>query len=405
MDTQVDALAPTSERPVRSDFLVFGSPAIEQDEIDEVVDSLKSGWISTGPKVARFESHFAEYIGAPFARALNSCTAGLHLSLLVAGVGPGDEVITTPMTFAATGNVIVHVGATPVFVDIDRATMNIDPAAIEAAITPRTKAILPVHFAGRPCDMDPILDCASRHGLVVIEDAAHAIEAWYHGRKVGTLGDLSCFSFYVTKNLVTGEGGMVTTANEEWAHAIERWGLHGLSRGAWKRYSDEGFKHYEVVYPGFKYNMMDIQAAMGIHQLRRVDANHVRREQIWARYDEAFADLPVFTPAPAEPDTVHARHLYTLLLDTDAVGFERDSFQQALFVDNIGTGIHFVALHLHPFYRETFGYHRGQFPNAEWVSDRTISLPLSAKLTDDDVEDVVAAVRRAMTAPVWGGQA
>ena len=203
----------------------------------------------------------------------------------------------------------------------------------------------------------------------MIEDAAHAIEAWYHGRKVGTLGDLSCFSFYVTKNLVTGEGGMVTTANEEWAHAIERWGLHGLSRGAWKRYSDEGFRHYEVVYPGFKYNMMDIQAAMGIHQLRRVDANHARREQIWARYDDAFAGPSrVHVPAPAESDTVHARHLYTLLLDIDEVDFDRDGFSRALFTDNIGTGIHFVALHLHPFYQETYGYRRGQFPNAEWVS-------------------------------------
>ena len=392
------------QRPVRSEFLVFGSPAIEQAEIDEVVDSLKSGWISTGPKVARFETQFAEYIGVPYARALNSCTAGLHLSLLVAGVGPGDEVITTPMTFAATANVIVHAGAKPVFVDVDRESMNIDPAAIEAAVTPRTKAILPVHFAGRPCDMDPILECAGRHGLVVIEDAAHAIESWYHGRKVGTLGDLSCFSFYVTKNIVTGEGGMVTTKNEEWSQAIERWGLHGLSRGAWKRYSDEGFRHYEVVYPGFKYNMMDIQAALGIHQLRRVDAYHARREQIWARYDEAFADLPVRTPSPQEPDTVHARHLYTLLLDVDEIRMGRDSFQQALFVDNIGTGIHFVALHLHPFYQETFGYHRGQFPNAEWISDRTISLPLSAKLTDDDVDDVVAAVRRACLAPSQGAE-
>ena len=299
------------------------------------------------------------------------------------------------MTFAATANVIEHVGAHPVFVDVDPISMNIDPAAIEAAITPRTRAIIPVHFAGRPCDMDRILAIAAKHGLIVIEDAAHAIEAEYHGRKVGTIGDLACFSFYVTKNLVTGEGGMVTTEREDWAQDIERYALHGLSRGAWQRYSDEGFKHYEVVYPGYKYNMMDIQAAIGLHQVGRLGSYHDRREEIWRRYDAAFADLPMITPAPAEENTVHARHLYTLLIDIDALEFDRDRFQEMLFEDNIGTGVHFVALHLHPFYREMYGYRRGDFPAAEWISDRTLSLPLSAKLTDADVDDVIAAVTRA----------
>lgn len=382
------------DRPIRQEFLVFGSPMIEEPEIAEVVDSLRSGWISTGPKVARFEEGFRRYVGSEHAKALNSCTAGLHLSLLVAGVKPGDEVITTPMTFGATANVIVNVGARPVFVDIDRSSMNIDPEGLQRAIGPATRAMMPVHFAGRPCDMDAIMCVAREHGLPVIEDAAHATEAWYHDRKIGTIGDLTCFSFYVTKNLVTGEGGMVTTSRGDWAEDLERYALHGLSRGAWKRYSDEGFKHYEVVYPGFKYNMMDLQAALGIHQLERLERYLARRQEIWRRYDEAFADLPVMTPAPEEPGTRHARHLYTLLLDIDRMGVERDTFQQAMHTENIGTGIHFISVHMHPYYRRKFGYGRGDFPMAEFISDRTISLPLSAKLSDEDVEDVIAAVRR-----------
>lgn len=386
-----------SGRPARKDFLVFGSPMVEEPEIDEVVKTLRSGWLSTGPKVAHFEEMFKDYIGSDYALALNSCTAGLHLSMLVSGLGPGDEVITTPMTFAATANAITHIGARPVFVDVDRLTMNIDPAQIEAAITPRTKAIMPVHFAGRPCDMDPILEIAGRHNLLVIEDAAHAIEAEYKGRKIGAIGDLTCFSFYVTKNMVTGEGGMVTTNNAEWAEKLQIYGLHGMSKGAWSRYSDEGFKHYQVVYPGYKYNMMDIQAAMGIHQLPRIERYLTRREEVWRRYDKAFADLPVIIPAPAEANTKHARHLYTLLVDTDKLQISRDTFQQALQEENIGTGIHFIALHLHPYYADTYGYKRGDFPNAEFVSDRTISLPLSAKLTDEDVEDVVSAVKKVLS--------
>ena len=376
----------------RREFLVFGNPRIEEEEIAEVVDSLRSGWLSTGPKVAKFEEMFRDYTGSRYAKAVNSCTAGLHLSLIVAGIGAGDEVITTPMTFAATANSIVHVGAKPVFVDIDRRSMNIDPDLIEGAVTRRTKAIVPVHFAGRPCDMDAITEIANKYNLAVIEDAAHSVESWYKGRKIGNIGDLTAFSFYVTKNVVTGEGGMVTTNNREWANRIERYALHGLSKGAWKRYSDEGFKHYQVVCPGFKYNMMDIQAALGIHQLARVEGYLERRQAVWQRYDEALRDLPVITPAPQEPDTVHGRHLYTLLLDIDRLDIDRDGFQHALHYQNIGTGIHFIALHLHPYYRDSYGYTRGDFPNAEWVSDRTISLPLSAKLTDQDVEDVASSV-------------
>jgi dTDP-4-amino-4,6-dideoxygalactose transaminase len=376
----------------RNNFLIFGSPAIEEEEIEEVVATIRSGWLGTGPKVARFESMFRHYSGARYAMALNSCTAGLHLSMIVAGIKPGDEVITTPMTFCATANTILHAGAEPVFVDVNRRTMNLEPNLIERAITPRTRAIVPVHLAGRPCDMDAIMDIARRHDLVVIEDAAHCIEGVHHGKKVGNIGDITCFSFYVTKNLVTGEGGMVTTNHEEWADKIKMYALHGMSKDAWKRYSDEGFKHYEVVFPGFKYNMTDIQAALGIHQLKRIDKYLKKREEIWRRYDQAFADLPVLSPAPPEPDTAHARHLYTLLLDVDKIRKTRDEVQQRLYEMNIGTGIHFRALHLHDYYRRRFGFKKGDFPNAEFISDRTISLPLSAKLNSGDVEDVISAV-------------
>lgn len=385
-----------TQRPRRRDFLIFGRPDLQQAEIEEVVATLRSGWIGTGPRVGHFEQSFREYVGAKHALAVNSCTAALHLSLLALGIGPGDEVITTPMTFASTANVVLHTGARPIFVDIDRKTLNIDPALIEATITPRTKALLPIHFAGRPCDMAAILDIADRHNLFVIEDAAHAVGACYLGQKIGTLGDLTAFSFYVTKNVVTGEGGMVTTSNEEWANLIKIMGLHGLSKDAWKRYSDEGYQHYEVIQPGFKYNMMDIQAAMGLHQLARLEDNLERREAIWAFYDEAFQDLPVILPAPPALNTRHARHLYTLLLDIDSVDITRDEVLAALHNENIGTGVHYVALHVQPFYRQAFGYQPDDFPNAHYVSERTFSIPLSTYLTDDDVADVIAAVHRVL---------
>ncbi len=379
---------------MRKEFLTFGSPLIEEEEIEEVVASLKSGWISTGPKVAKFEELFRRHIGCRYALALNSCTAGLHLSMLVSGIKPGDEVITTPMTFAATVNSIVHVGAKPVLVDIDRATMNIDPEGIEAKITDKSKALLPVHFAGRPCAMDRIEEIARKHGLLIIEDAAHALEAVYKGRKIGTIGDLTVFSFYVTKNLVTGEGGMVATDNPDYSDKVQLYALHGMSKGAWKRYTDRGFKHYRIEYPGYKYNMMDIQAALGIHQLGRIERYLARREEIWKRYDEAFRDLPLTLPPPPEENTRHARHLYTVLLKLEDLGADRDTIQQALYEEGIGTGIHFISIHLHPFYARTYGYEPEDFPSAAHVSERTISLPLSAKLTDQDVDDVIEAVRK-----------
>ncbi len=383
-----------SVKQARESFLVFGSPFIGEAEIDEVVATLRSGWIGTGPRVARFEQLMKEYSGAEHAIALSSCTAALHLSLLALGIGPGDEVITTPMTFAATANSIVHTGATPVFADVDRETMLIDLEAIESAITPRTKAIIPVHLAGRPCSMDKIMALARRRNLWVIEDAAHCIEGRYRNRKIGTIGDLTCFSFYVTKNLTTCEGGMVMTNNPEWAEKIRILGLHGMSKDAYKRFSDQGYKHYEVVAPGYKYNMTDLQAALGVHQLERIESSWVRRNEIWNQYQAAFAALPVQLPVPDAPEIRHARHLYTLIAHEAECGKTRDEILNRLTRLKIGTGVHYTAIHLHPYYRTRFGFTKGSFPNAEWIGEGTLSLPLSAKLTDEDVEDVIEAVRR-----------
>ena len=374
---------------LRKSYLIFGAPDVGEREIAEVVDSLKSGWLSTGKKVAIFESMVSKRLGVKYAKALNSCTAGLHLSLIAAGIKRGDEVITTPLTFAATANVIVHVGAKPVFVDVDPKTGNIDPKHIRKRITKRTRAIIPVHLCGRPCEMDEIIDIGRTFKLKIIEDAAHAFGATYKGKPIGSIGDFTCFSFYVTKNLVTGEGGMVTTNNKKAASLIEQYGLHGMSRGAWKRYSDHGFKHYTIEVPGYKYNMMDIQAGMGIVQLGRFNQMQKRRSAIWKRYLKELSNLPIILP-PSVPDYMtHALHLFTILVKS-----ERDKIVHALHNEGIGTGIHFLSLHIHPYYRKTFGYKRKDFPNALYISDRTISLPLSSKLTDRDVSDVVAAVRK-----------
>lgn len=384
--------------PVRSDYLVFGSPALERAEIDEMVQCLQSGWIGTGPRVKHFEDAFSRYVGSRYAVAVNSCTAALHVSLLSLDVGRNDQVITSPMTFTATAAAIIHAGADPVFVDIDKRTMNLDETNVKSALNSRTKALLPVHFAGRPCRMDFLKPLAVREGLMVVEDAAHAVETVAQGAKVGVIGDLTCFSFYVTKNVVTGEGGMITTDSEDLASRIKTLALHGMTRDAWHRFSDSGFKHYEVVYPGFKYNMTDMQAALGIHQLVRVERNAVRRAQIWSRYNEAFKNLPVIAPSETcEPGDRHAYHLYTLLLKLEEVRIDRDGFLDALHSENIGAGVHYRALHLHPFYSERFGLRRGMFPNAEFISDRTVSLPLSAKLSDKDVDDVISAVNRILS--------
>jgi len=376
------------------EFIVFGAPEIQRSEIDEVVDCLESGWLGTGPKVARFEQDFAVYKGveANQVAALNSCTAALHVSMIAAGVGPGDEVITTAMTFCATVNSIIHAGATPVLADIDPATLNIDPDAINEKITERTRAIIPVHFAGFPCDMDAIMSIAQKHKLKVIEDCAHAIETEWKGKKAGTFGDYGCFSFYVTKNVATGEGGMVIANTPGDIARIKVLSLHGMSKDAWHRFGDEGYKHYRVVEAGFKYNMMDLQAAIGLHQLARVEENWERRRELWKRYQDAFSELPVVLPCQSDESIRHGHHLYTLLIDVGHNGHGRDAFINRMTRTGVGVGVHYLSIPEHPYYQEKFGWQPADYPEAMKVGRSTVSLPLSARLSDDDVERIISSV-------------
>lgn len=378
---------------MRDTFLSFSPPAIGPEEINEVIDTLRSDWISTGPKTRRFEAEFADYIGAPRAVAVSSCTAAMHLALTAWGIGPGDEVITTPYTFCSTVNVILHAGATPVLVDVCPDDLTLDPAAAAAAVTPRTKALLPVHLAGQPCRMDELLALARAHGLRVLEDAAHAIGARYRDRSVGRLGDAAAFSFYATKNLTTAEGGMLTTADDDLAERARVLGSHGMSRDAWKRYSAEGSWYYEVVAPGYKYNMTDIQAALGLHQLTKQPAFQARRAAIAAAYTAGLGDLAALGLPAVRPEVVHAWHLYIIRLRPGALRLGRAEVIEDLRRRNIGASVHFIPLNLHPYYREHLGWRPGQFPTAEAGYAGAISLPLHPRLTDADVADVVAAVR------------
>jgi dTDP-4-amino-4,6-dideoxygalactose transaminase len=377
---------------MRDTFLIFGSPTIGDAEIAEVVDSMRTGWIGTGPKVQRFERMLADYVRAPHVRCLSSCTAALILAMEALGIGPGDEVLVPAMTFVASANAVEHAGATPVLVDSVAGTGLIDFDAATAAVTPRTRAIMPVHLAGRPVDMERLAAFRDRHGLVVIEDAAHAIGAEFKGRRIGAFGNVAAFSFYVTKNITTIEGGAIATDSADLAEEIERLALHGLSVGAWQRFSDVGFKHYEVIRPGYKYNMTDVQASLGLRQLPRLDEWIHRRAELWDRYDGALADLPLSTPPPAEPDTRHARHLYQVLIEPDAP-LARDELLNVLNERNIGTGVHYRGVHLHPYYRDRYHLAPEDFPVASAISDRTLSLPLSPRVSDADQDSVVQALR------------
>ncbi|MGH2609049.1 MAG: aminotransferase class I/II-fold pyridoxal phosphate-dependent enzyme, partial [Tepidiformaceae bacterium] len=386
--------------PTREEFLPFALPLLGKEEEDEVLDTLRSGWITTGPKTRRFEEALAEYTGARHAIAVNSCTAALHVSLAAHGIGAGDEVITTAVTFPATANVIIHQGARPVLVDVDPRTLNIDPAAVEAAITPRTKAIVPVHMAGQPADMEALWAIAEKHGLAVIEDAAHAIGAEYGGVRIGNLdGSLAaCFSFYPIKNMTTIEGGAILTNDDDFAERARLFALHGISKDAWKRYSAAKYQHWDTMVPGFKYNMSDVQASLGLHQLNRLEGFIERRTRYARLYRESFADLPEVETLAMEEGVRHAWHLMVILLRLDLLTVDRDTFMEALRQENIGTGIHFRSLHIQPFYEEYLGHKVDDLPHAAAVSDRLLSLPLYPRMSEQDVRDAAHAVRKLVEA-------
>jgi len=374
------------------EFLVFGSPRIEQQSIEEVANVMRSGWLGSGPKCKAFEAAFESYLQAGTALAVNSCTAALHLALLALDIGPGDEVITTPMTFCATANVIVHAGAIPVFADIDPVTWNLDPEQAARKITDKTKAILPVHYLGRPCDVEAFDSLARKYNLNVIYDAAHAIEARVGGKSVGSWGDATCYSFHATKNITTGEGGMLLSGREDIIRKASVLRQHGLDTDSWTRYEGQSFGRYLTAMAGYKYNMPDINAAIGLTQLTGIEQWLTRREEIWTRYARELQSLPLFLPAPIADGTRHARHLFTPLLDLDRAGMSREELLERLKERGIGTGVHFVGLHDHPFYKNQFNLKRTDCYHSAFVSDRTFSIPLSSKLTDRQVDAVIGAL-------------
>ena len=379
---------------MRTEFLPYHLPSIGQGEIDAVIDTLRSGWLTTGPKVKRFEAAFAAAVGVPHAIAVNSRTAGIHLGLEAFGVGRDDEVIVPTFTFAATAEVVVYLSARPVLVDCQRDTYNVDPEAVESAVTSRTRGLIPVHFGGQACDMDEILEIARCHRLAVIEDAAHALPASYRGRPIGGIGEITCFSFYATKTLTTGEGGMVTTRDAAAADRMRSMGLHGISRDAWKRYMADGSWYYEILQPGFKYNLTDLAAGIGIEQLRRQDEFRQARAHIAERYTAAFASLEEVRLPTVLPDREHAWHLYVIEIDPTRLRINRNGFIIALREQGIGTSVHFIPLHLHPYYRDRFGFKPTDFPNALAAFERVLSLPIYPAMTDQDVDDVISAVGR-----------
>jgi dTDP-4-amino-4,6-dideoxygalactose transaminase len=369
----------------------FSPPNISEEEIAEVVDTLRTDWITTGPKTKKFEEEFARRVDAPAGIAMNSCTAGLHVALATLGIGRGDKVLTTPMTFAASVNVIEHVGATPVLCDVEPDTLNISPKEIERKLTPDVEAIVVVHYAGHPVDLDPIQRLAAAHDVRIVEDAAHALPATYKGKTIGSHGHLTAFSFYATKNITTCEGGMLTGD----AHLLERarvLHLHGMSRDAARRYEKGGSWRYEILAPGFKYNMTDVASAIGRVQLRRMEAFQRRREEIVARYDAAFSQMPELQPPTVRDDVESAHHLYVLRLVQERLNISRDDFIRALADLGVTASVHFIPIHVHPYYRDTYGYRPDDFPVAWNAFQRMLSLPLYSRMADEDVDHVIGAV-------------
>lgn len=379
---------------VRESFLPFSLPLTGPEEEQEVLDTLRSGWLTSGPKTARFEAAIRELTGASYALAVNSCTSALHLALLALGVGKGDEVITTPVTWPATANVIVHTGAKPVFVDVNPETLNIDPKEIESRITPHTKAILPVHIAGQPCELDAIHQIAQRHGIPVIEDAAHAMGAEYRGRKIGQISDITCFSFYANKNVTTGEGGAVVTDNKKHYEFMKLYSLQGVTKDAWQRYGGEETNHWDSVAAGFKYNLSDLHAAIGIHQLKKLSSFLAARQRYAEMFDQAFADVEEIETPKTHPDVFTTWHLYIIKLRLEQLRITRDAFMKALQAERIGTGLHYRSLHLQPYYRETFKLRPNDYPHASQISERIVSLPIYPKMSFDDVQSVIRAVKK-----------
>jgi dTDP-4-amino-4,6-dideoxygalactose transaminase len=395
LDAHVDeivAAGVVSPRPKRATFLPFAAPHITEAEIEEVADTLRSGWLSVGPKTKRFESEFAATVNATHAVACSSATAALHLALDAVGVKPGDEVIVPDYTFTASAMVIVHAGARPVIVDVSPRTCNLDPEAFAAAITPATRAVIVVDIAGLAADLDPIMEIARAHNIAVIEDAAHAYPSTYKGRMIGSIADITAFSFYATKTLAVGDGGMLTTNNAEYGARAATMALHGISRDAWKRYSAQGSWFYEVLAPGFKYNMTDISAAIGLQQLARREWLWERRRHIAARYMAAFSGVDALETPPDSERDQHAWHLYMLRLKRDALRIDRAEFIERLNALNIGVSVHFIPLHLHPYYRDTWGAEASAFPVATDEYEREISLPIYPGMSDSDVDDVIQAV-------------
>ncbi len=383
-------------KPIKTykNFISFSKPSIGEDEIREVVDTLKSGWLVMGPKVKKFEKDFAFYKNKKNALALSSCTAALHLALLASDIKKGDEVITTPMTFCATVNVIIHSGATPILADVNLNTINIDPEEIIKKITTKTKAIIAVHFAGRPCEMNLLLDICKTYKLILIEDCAHAIESQYQNKPLGTLGDFGCFSFYITKNLVTGEGGMLLTKKKAHLDRMSKLSLHGMSANAWNRHRKTNFHYYNVEEAGYKYSMGDIQAALGIHQIKKIEIHRKRRKEIWDIYNKELKNLPILIPAPVKKGDQHAYHLYTILLDSQVITIPRNIFIQKMYELNVGLSIHYLSIPTHSYYKKMFSWKPSDFPNSQKIGESTISLPLYPSLKNDEVYYIIDCIKK-----------